>query len=338
MSVSKEKNSIDEIIKAGEGPTVEFKKSDIFSNPLHLAEAMVALANTQGGRILVGVLDDGTFEGMKEKKGHELYVMDIARDKCNPPLIPRFLTHNKTNGVIYEIIISRYRSIPNNIKTKEGGVYYIRVGTTDREATPLELATLYEANREEITKKPDLKLSLKDNTGNAVKEIIVSPLYTIIKEVKESPSSPISKYFEELGNLPYLDTFQTKEPSPDLVPVQIELTNSGQAPAKGIMIFMEFPEVCELKDKNEVIGGYVLAQPKKDHGGLYINTENKGEAIAWLDSLGNDRSMDDFNEIYVKFPAETKEHKLKARVIQDNYPPTDFEFMVKITPQFREIT
>ena len=75
MSGGRGTNSVDEIIIAGEGQTIEFKKSDILSDPIHLAKEMVALANTQGGRILVGVLDDGRIEGLVPRRpGHLLHL------------------------------------------------------------------------------------------------------------------------------------------------------------------------------------------------------------------------------------------------------------------------
>jgi len=340
MSAGQETNSVDEIIAAGEGPTIEFKKSEILSDPIHLAKEIVALANTQGGKILIGVSDDGKIEGMKEKKEHELYVMNIARDRCDPPLIPLFHTYMKANGCIYEIRVSRYRSLPHAVKTDRGRVYFIRVGTTVREATPIELATLFEASREEITKKPLLGLSLLDGTGKAVEKIAASPVYTIVKKAKVNYPSPFSQVYEALENsaraLDSHNMFLTKEPSPDLVIIRITLFNSGQTPAKEIKIFMKFPEACELKNRNEVIGGLDLST--EGFGGLHKNSKDESEAIAWLDNLGNDLVMDNFKEIYVKFPAETKEHRIRARVIQNNYPPTNFEFVVKITPQFREIT
>lgn len=340
MSVGQDTNSVDEIIAAGEGPTIEFKKSDIFSDPIHLAKEMVALGNTQGGRILIGVCDDGTIEGMKEKKGHELFVMNIARDRCDPPLSPLFQVYRKPNGDIYEIRISRYRSLPHAVRMDNGRVYFIRVGTTVREATPIELATLFEASREEVAKKPILELSLLDETRRAVKEITASPLYTITKKVNVPYPQPFVSALEALRGFSVPDIFQIKEPSPDLVPIRIRLSNAGQAPAKEIMISMEFSEAYELKDRYEVLGGLTIAGlgSKPTHGGLYRSSKNKSMAVAWLDDLGNDLVMDNFDEVYVKFPAEVKEYRIRASVVQNYYPPTEFQFTVKITPRFREIT
>ena len=47
--------------------------------------------------------------------------------------------------------------------------------------------------------------------------------------------------------------------------------------------------------------------------------------------------MSNFDEVYVRFPAEEKEHKIKARVVQNYFPPKDFEFTVTINPRFKEV-
>ena len=54
-----------EIIANGENSGVEFKRDDI--RPEQLAREVVALANLDGGRILLGVEDSGEITGIKSK-------------------------------------------------------------------------------------------------------------------------------------------------------------------------------------------------------------------------------------------------------------------------------
>ncbi len=343
MTPNEEKNLVDEIIANGESQTVEFKKSDILSDPIKLAKEMVAFANSFGGRILIGICDDGIVEGMKAKRDHELHIMNIARDRCEPPIIPSFLLINKPEGDIYEIKVTRFRTLPHAVKTDNGRVYIIRVGTTVREASPTELALLFESSKEEIIKKPDLELLLVDSGGNTTKSITASPIFTKVKKVKvEMPPTPFSTSFEaikNLSNLASLYPFAEKEPSPDLVSIGIQLSNVGQAPAQEITIFMEFPDGCEVIGKHDAIGGLhpPLSKFKPTFGGLYVKRKDRLEAVAWMDSLGNDLVMGNFDEVYVRFPAEAKEHKIKARVVQNYFPPKDFEFTVIIKPEFKEV-
>ena len=69
------------LVQQGEGTTLEFKESLSSS----FARELVALANTQGGRILLGVSDDGVVKGIKDSNALRARIQDIARN-CNPPV------------------------------------------------------------------------------------------------------------------------------------------------------------------------------------------------------------------------------------------------------------
>jgi hypothetical protein len=80
-----------------------------------------------------------------------------------------------------------------------------------------------------------------------------------------------------------------------------------------------------------------LSSFKPTHGGLHVSRTSKSEAVAWMDSLGNDLTMNNFDTVSVRFPSEEREHKIKARVVQNYFPPRDFEFTIKIKPEFKEV-
>jgi ATP-dependent DNA helicase RecG len=69
------------LLQEREGTTLEFKESVSAS----LAREMVALANTIGGRILLGVRDDGSVIGVKDSNHLRARIQDIARN-CDPPV------------------------------------------------------------------------------------------------------------------------------------------------------------------------------------------------------------------------------------------------------------
>ena len=69
------------LLQEGEGTTLEFKENLSAS----LAREMVALANTIGGRILLGVRDDGSVVGVKDSNHLRARIQDIARN-CDPPV------------------------------------------------------------------------------------------------------------------------------------------------------------------------------------------------------------------------------------------------------------
>lgn len=57
------KSELLEIIANGENSGVEFKRDDL--RPEQLAKEIVALLNFQGGKLLLGVEDDGTISGIQ---------------------------------------------------------------------------------------------------------------------------------------------------------------------------------------------------------------------------------------------------------------------------------
>lgn len=72
---------IDILMRQGESTTLEFKES--LSVPF--ARELVALANTMGGRILLGVSDDGVVKSIKDTKALRARIQDIARN-YDPPV------------------------------------------------------------------------------------------------------------------------------------------------------------------------------------------------------------------------------------------------------------
>ncbi len=70
---------IDILVQEGEGTTLEFK-ADLSTG---FARELVAMANTVGGKILLGVQDDGAVAGVKDSNRLRARIQDVARD-CDP--------------------------------------------------------------------------------------------------------------------------------------------------------------------------------------------------------------------------------------------------------------
>ena len=78
-----------ELIVNDENSGVEFKRDDLPSE--QLAMEVVAMAIFQGGRILLGVEDDGTFAGF-QRTDLEHWVMDtVFRLYVHPMMVPKAL-------------------------------------------------------------------------------------------------------------------------------------------------------------------------------------------------------------------------------------------------------
>jgi ATP-dependent DNA helicase RecG len=78
------KSELLEIIANGENSGVEFKRDDL--RPEQLSKEIVALANFQGGKLLLGVEDDGAISGI-QRSDLEIWVMDTVFGRYVHPMI-----------------------------------------------------------------------------------------------------------------------------------------------------------------------------------------------------------------------------------------------------------
>ena len=129
-----------ELIAGGEDSYTEFKRDT--SQRSDFAWDMVALANTEGGQILVGVDDNGAIVGVGNPQQTEEAIVNIARNNCLPPLVPLIDRVDTDRGMVFVVTVPRRDGPPleNN-----SGQCYIRVGSTKRLASPQERARLLQS-------------------------------------------------------------------------------------------------------------------------------------------------------------------------------------------------
>ena len=102
-----------------------------------LSREAVAFANHRGGKIMIGVDDDGTIVGVQGQTVED--VANIIRDGCVPPLNPRIEMMDYNGKQVITVVIKTDQYVPYSTKD---GKYYIRVGSTVRVASVLELIDL----------------------------------------------------------------------------------------------------------------------------------------------------------------------------------------------------
>ena len=138
------KADVSELIRGGENSGVEFKRAEV--RPEQLATEIAALLNLEGGRILLGVEDNGSVTGLiREPRRVEEWVMETARTHVLPAAIPYWETVDWGNGKIVGVI-SLPRDAPDKpYKARRGGhwITQVRVGTTTRTAGREEEERLY---------------------------------------------------------------------------------------------------------------------------------------------------------------------------------------------------
>jgi len=132
------------MIRNGENSGVEFKRDDI--QPRDLAEGLVELANLEGGCILLGVENNGSISGLaRTAQQAEEWVMNIARDKVRPEIIPYFeVIRDVEPGKDVAVVRVQRGYTVHHVWHNNHRTYYIRVGTQTREATQEELERLFQ--------------------------------------------------------------------------------------------------------------------------------------------------------------------------------------------------
>jgi len=122
-----------EIIANGENSGVEFKRDDIRTE--QLAKDIVAFANVQGGRILLGVEDDGEITGLQNDKTQE-WVLNVFRDKVHPQIILFYEEIQiETDIRVAVVTIATGISKPYVVRHNNREDVYIRMGDRSELAT-----------------------------------------------------------------------------------------------------------------------------------------------------------------------------------------------------------
>ena len=131
-----------ELIANGENSGVEFKRDDI--RPEQLAKEVVALANFQGGKILLGVEDDGAITGI-QREDLEPWVMDTVFGRYVHPMILPFYEEIQVDDARQVAVISLTQGTakPDVVRHNDREDIYVRVGSVSRRATREQQARLF---------------------------------------------------------------------------------------------------------------------------------------------------------------------------------------------------
>lgn len=134
-----------ELVRAGESSSLEFKRDGLRIEAL--AKELVAFLNLEGGTVLIGVEDDGSISGT-HRDNLEEWVAEACRTKIEPPIIPLMSWMRNVERGRDVLVVAvppgpdkPYARIHNN-----RNIYYIRVGSTSREASREELGRMYQAS------------------------------------------------------------------------------------------------------------------------------------------------------------------------------------------------
>lgn len=105
------------LISQGENQQLDFK-FEIADAP-KIARTFSAFANTNGGRLLIGVKDNGTIAGIRTDE--EAYMVESsAHIFCKPPVQFEIIPHKIKDKTILEVIVPESNTKPHSAPWKDG--------------------------------------------------------------------------------------------------------------------------------------------------------------------------------------------------------------------------
>jgi len=129
---------LEQLVELGEGISLEFKRR--VPQPERIAKEIVALANTNGGRIVLGVSDDGTIEGFEHIAEQQFLLRQATEAHCAPPVqyeTERVVVGDRRDVVVVTIPESHDKPhvLTTDASTNGDGPVYVRVEDRSVEAT-----------------------------------------------------------------------------------------------------------------------------------------------------------------------------------------------------------
>jgi predicted HTH transcriptional regulator len=166
------------LIQQGEGLTLEYKRE--VSSPHKIAKLITAFSNSRGGKILIGVSDQGVITGVSNINLQKQYIISAAKDFCDPPVSPQIETVSLDGGKILIVTIRESRRKPHRwVKNNEKIETYIRVKDKNYIASEPIIRDLQERSRvrekslgrSEVNKEGFIISHLRDHERITVKEL-----------------------------------------------------------------------------------------------------------------------------------------------------------------------
>ena len=112
----KKMHPIEALIEQGEHQQLDFKFE--VSDSKKIARTLSAFANTDGGRLLIGVKDNGNISGVRSEE--EYYMIEAASKMYTRPEVPFEATRWEVNGkTVLEVYIAPSSDKPHTAPDKD---------------------------------------------------------------------------------------------------------------------------------------------------------------------------------------------------------------------------
>ncbi len=119
------KHPILKLIEEGEHLQLDFKFA--VNDSQKIARSLSAFANTEGGRLLIGVKDNGKIAGIRSSE--EFYMLQAASELYTKPEVPfRIKSHIIDKKEVLEVIIDKSKNRPHTAPDEKGNMKaFVRV-------------------------------------------------------------------------------------------------------------------------------------------------------------------------------------------------------------------
>lgn len=133
------RRELEQLVDLGEGISLEFKRR--VPQPERIAKEIVALANTNGGRIVLGVDDDGSILGIDHASEEIFLLRQAVKAHCRPEVeyqTERVVVEPRCDVLVVTIHESEdkpHRVVADVQENEEDGTVYVRVEAKSMEAS-----------------------------------------------------------------------------------------------------------------------------------------------------------------------------------------------------------
>jgi hypothetical protein len=176
MVESSEQKYLRSLISEGEHQELDFKFE--ISDARKIARTLSAFSNTDGGRLLIGVKDNGRIRGVRSDE--EFYMVETAASlHCKPEVKFRSQNYSIEGKTVLEIYVPPVTRRPVYARDeRERWMAYLRVNDENILAGIVQLEVWKQENRKrgkllEFTRREEIVLGyLKDNPGSTLSRIL----------------------------------------------------------------------------------------------------------------------------------------------------------------------
>ena len=166
-----------ELIREGEHENQDFKYK--ISDSRKIARTISAFSNTSGGRLLIGVRDNGVVAGVKDED--DIYMIENATQIfLSPSVDPEILAHNIDGKVVWEINIPEGKNKPYRVEELDSMTAYYR----DQDENFAANAVLIEVWKQEQANRSKRPVEFSDSERKLIDYLKVYPGISTSKAAK----------------------------------------------------------------------------------------------------------------------------------------------------------